>query len=197
VFGIYINKLLKDSNMKSLKVLCLVLFLSIIFLKSSLVNAEEIKMPLITMFNKVIAIDKNQDVPARVFKKFTPYKVIVSNSGQSDAELNYNDTTAVFLDGTEEIPVSKSDVFKNAKVPVLKRSLIVGIPITIITLGFATIPVVGTLYALDVDANNTFKKELDALYFEKLVLKPNEEKTFYIFLPKKSSAVKDIFIKQN
>ncbi len=183
--------------MKSLKVLLLIFFAHIIFLNTLPANAEQVKEPLITMFNKIAAEDKNQNIPRRVYKKFTPYKVIVSNSGESEAEFSYNSTTVIFPDGTEVPPASEKDVFNSTRVPVLKRALIVGIPVTALSLGFLTIPVVGTLYALDVDANNTYKKQLSALYFDKAVLKPSEEKTYYIFLPKKSSDVKDIYIKQN
>ncbi len=183
--------------MRSLKVLLLMLFVHAIFLNNISAKAEQVKMPLITMFNKIAAEDKNQSIPRRVYKKFTPYKVIVSNSGESEAELSYNNTTALFSNGVEEIPASEKDVFNSTKVPVLKRALIIGIPVTAVSLGFLTIPVVGTFYALDVDANNTYKKQLSGLYFDKAVLKPAEEKTYYIFLPKKSSDIKDIYIKQN
>lgn len=183
--------------MKSLKALLLIVFIHMIFLNTLPATAEQTRGPLITMFNKIAAEDKNQNIPRRVYKKFTPYKVIVSNSGQNEAEFSYNNTAALLPNGTEEYPAGEKDVFNSTKVPVLKRALIVGIPVTALSLGFLTIPVVGTLYALDVDANNTYKKQLSALYFDKAVLKPSEEKTYYILLPKKSSDVKDIYIKQN
>jgi len=195
VFNTNSIRLLKDSNMKNLKIIFLILCTQLIFLKS--VQAELIQTTFNTMFNKIAAIDKNQEVPKRVFKKFTPYKVVVSNSGQSEAELKYADVIAILPDGKEITPSNENDVFKAAKISVLKRSLIFGIPAAALTLGFLAVPVIGTVSALAIDENSAFNKQLDAVYFEKVVLKPNEEKAFYIFIPNKTDDIKDVYIKQN
>lgn len=137
---------------------------------------------------------KDNEVPQRTFKKFTPYKITVNNISNSEFEFELNYINILLENGEKEFPVKRNYVYKKSKGHPLLKASAIGIPVGAATLGFLLIPTFATTFALAVDANNTLKKDIEKLYFEKKVLKPSEEFSFYIFVPKNTPEIKKIIL---
>lgn len=146
-------------------------------------------------FQRLQLQKKDNEVPDRTFKNFIPYKITLKNLTDQEYIVNF-DQTEIILDNNKSIqPTGQKLVYKKSKQHPIIRSIVIGIPVTLISGGLLTIPFVATTYALGVDANNTLKKDLRNLYFENKIIKPNEESTFYVFLPNSSHEIQKIILK--
>ena len=157
--------------------------------------ANEISDQFNLKFQKIDVKEANNELPKRVFRKLTPYKVSFKNISDSPFELHFSDVRLILEQDNQFYPLTEKVVYKKSKAHPIVRSVLVGVPVTLVSGGLFTVPVVGTTFSLGIDTNNTLKKSLDGIYFEKKLLQAGEVFDFYVFVSDKTSEVKDILVR--
>lgn len=132
-------------------------------------------------------------IDKRIFAKYQVVKIEVDNKSKDNIFIS---NKIYYSNNTNNYKMQSSDnIFSKTKRHTLRRSILWGVPVTVLTFGFLTVPVVAGTIAYSISANGTLEDNIKRNLAKPKHLYEGDIYTGYVFIPKKYKNVSEILIK--
>lgn len=178
--------------MKKIFALFLVVILS--YFNSATINLANPSEKVIITAEKPDALYLESEINKRVLKKYIPVKLTIKN--KSDKEISLSDKVFfIKINGQETKAPSSNLVYENTKRHSVRRTFLIGIPVTILSFGFLAVPAFVGIPALSATANGNLQDNINKVKYKPRHLYDNDSLSGYVFIPKKEKNISSIIIK--
>lgn len=133
------------------------------------------------------------ELDQKILNKYIPIKVTISNYDSEKIKLSKN--IYYTLDDVKAHAIPTSDeILKKTKRHPLRRALLIGLPITIVTFGIGVYSIPAFIFQ-GIIANGHLEEKLNKNYLKVGYVFDNTERSGYVFIPKKDEKVSKLIFK--
>ncbi|MFH0702272.1 MAG: hypothetical protein V2B14_01875 [bacterium] len=134
-----------------------------------------------------------EEIDKKVLEKYMPIKINVSN--KSDGPIFLSNQIFYVEDGKIFKIPNSTIIFNSTKRHTVRRAFLIGIPVTVLTLGILTVPSVIGSITYTVTTNGTMEDNIKRANFKKTHIFEKNSYSAYVFIPNKHKNATDIIIK--